>query len=64
MNTILIVDDNENIRNLIEIFLKREGFISFKAGNGEEALEIMDKTKIDLRVLDIMMPVMDGYELT
>ncbi|NLL80900.1 MAG: response regulator transcription factor [Tissierellia bacterium] len=64
MNTILIVDDNENIRKLIEIYLKREGFITFKAENGQEALDIIDKTKIDLMVLDIMMPVMDGYELT
>lgn len=64
MNTILIVDDEENIRNLIEIYLKREGFITYKAANGEEALDVMDKVKIDLVVLDIMMPVMDGYEFT
>lgn len=64
MNTILIVDDEKNIRNLIEIYLKREGFITYKAANGEEALDVMDKVKIDLVVLDIMMPVMDGYEFT
>lgn len=64
MNDILIVDDNENIRKLIEIYIKREGFSTFHAGNGEEALEIIEKHKIDLIILDVMMPVMDGYELT
>lgn len=64
MNDILIVDDNENIRKLIEIYLKREGFNIYHAANGEEALEIIDKVKIELIVLDVMMPVMDGYELT
>ena len=64
MNTILIVDDNENIRKLIDIYLKREGFNTFHAGDGEEALDVIDRHKIDLIVLDIMMPVMDGYELT
>lgn len=64
MNDILIVDDNENIRKLIEIYLKREGFKTIHAGDGQEALEIIENQKIDLIVLDIMMPVMDGYELT
>ncbi|WFA08236.1 response regulator transcription factor [Tissierella sp. Yu-01] len=64
MNTILIVDDNENIRKLVDIYLKREGFNTFHAGDGEEALDVIDRHKIDLIVLDIMMPIMDGYELT
>ena len=64
MNDILIVDDNVSIRNLIEIYLKREGFNTYHAGNGQEALDMLDKHKIDLIVLDIMMPIMDGYELT
>ena len=64
MNHILIVDDNENIRKLIEIYLKREGFNTLHASNGQEALDLIDKHKIDLIVLDIMMPIMDGYELT
>jgi DNA-binding response OmpR family regulator len=64
MNTILIVDDQENIRKLIDIYLKREGFETYHASNGEEALDVIDKHKIDLIVLDIMMPIMDGYELT
>ena len=64
MNDILIVDDNVSIRNLIEIYLKREGFDTYHAGNGQEALDMLDKHKIDLIVLDIMMPIMDGYELT
>ncbi len=63
MINILIVDDNEKIRKLIEIYLKREGFQVFHSENGEIALEVLDTTKIDLMIVDIMMPKMDGYEL-
>lgn len=63
MINILIVDDNEKIRKLIEIYLKREGFQVFHGEDGEVALEVMDKTKIDLMIVDVMMPKMDGYEL-
>lgn len=63
MINILIVDDNEKIRKLIEIYLKREGFQVFHSDNGEVALEVIDTTKIDLMIVDIMMPKMDGYEL-
>lgn len=61
MINILLVDDNEKIRKLIEIYLKRASFQVFHAGDGEEALEVLDEAKIDLIVLDIMMPKMDGY---
>jgi DNA-binding response OmpR family regulator len=63
MINILIVDDNEKIRKLIEIYLKREGFQVFHSEDGEVALEVMDKTKIDLMIVDVMMPKKDGYEL-
>lgn len=63
MINILIVDDNEKIRKLIEIYLKREGFQVFHGEDGEVALEVMDKTKIDLMIVDVMMPKKDGYEL-
>ncbi|CAK7019560.1 response regulator transcription factor [Tissierella carlieri] len=63
MTNILLVDDNEKIRKLIEIYLKKEGFQVFHGENGEEALDILDNVKIDLIIADIMMPKMDGYEL-
>ena len=64
MVTILIVDDNEKIRKLMEIYLKREGYNVLHADNGEKALEVLYANTADLIVADIMMPEMDGYELT
>lgn len=61
---ILIVDDHEKIRKLMEIYLTREGYHVLQAGNGEEALRVLDSVQADLIVADIMMPGMDGYELT
>ena len=63
MTNILLVDDNNKIRKLMEIYLKKDGFNIFHGENGEEALDVLDRTKIDLIVADIMMPKMDGYEL-
>ncbi|MCQ4924396.1 response regulator transcription factor [Tissierella carlieri] len=63
MTNILIVDDNEKIRKLIEIYLKQEGFKTFHGEDGEAALDVLDNMKIDLIIADIMMPIMDGYEL-
>lgn len=63
MTNILIVDDNEKIRKLIEIYMIREGFKVFHGEDGESALKILDEVKIDLIIADIMMPNMDGYEL-
>ncbi|MCC3868952.1 response regulator transcription factor [Terrisporobacter mayombei] len=60
---ILVVDDEKEIRNLIEIYLKNEGYTVIKASNGEEALEILKKEEVQLIVLDIMMPKMDGMEV-
>jgi DNA-binding response OmpR family regulator len=60
---ILIVDDDIKIAQLIEIYLKNEGYAAVKAINGFEALDIMDKQMIHLVVLDIMMPGMDGLEV-
>ena len=62
-NNILVVDDENEIRELLEINLKNEGYNVFKAKCGEEALEILDKEEIHLMVLDIMMPGMDGLEV-
>ncbi|MDU1567233.1 MAG: response regulator transcription factor [Clostridium sp.] len=62
-NNILVIDDEKEIRDLLEINLKNEGYNVFKASNGEKALEILDKEEIHLMVLDIMMPGMDGLEV-
>lgn len=64
MFQILIVEDNKNTARLMKAVLKRAGYEVHESGNGAEALEVMDKQHIDLIVLDIMMPVMDGYEFT
>ncbi len=61
---ILVVDDDRHTRMLLEAILKAENYTVFTATNGEEALDVMDKEHIDLVVLDIMMPKMDGYEFT
>lgn len=61
---ILVADDDRHTRMLLEAILKAENYTVFTAKDGEEALEVMDKEHIDLVVLDIMMPKMDGYEFT
>ena len=61
---ILVVDDDKNTRMYFQAVLERDGYTSSVARNGEEALEILSKEHIDLVVLDIMMPKMDGYEFT
>jgi two-component system, OmpR family, response regulator ResD len=60
--SILIVDDEENIRNLIGVYLKKEGFNIYHASNGVEALNVVKNKDIHLMILDIMMPIMDGFE--
>lgn len=62
-NNILVIDDEQEIRELLEINLRNEGYNVFKGSSGEEALEILDREKISLIVLDIMMPGMDGLEV-
>ncbi|HNZ40313.1 MAG TPA: response regulator transcription factor [Clostridia bacterium] len=64
MFNILIVEDDKNLRKLIGTVLKQNGFNVLCANDGEQALEILDSTKADLIICDIMMPNMDGYELT
>ncbi|MFL0249461.1 response regulator transcription factor [Clostridium neuense] len=60
--TILIVDDEKEIRDLIDIYLKNEGYKTLKAENGIAALELLKNNNIDLILLDIMMPKMDGIQ--
>ena len=64
MLNILVVEDNESLRKLMRIHLERFGYAVLEAGNGIEALEVLERQSIDLMVMDIMMPYMDGYELT
>ncbi|MBC6315600.1 response regulator transcription factor [Listeria grandensis] len=63
MNRILMVDDDSNIRELVTIFLEKEGFTVFNAEDGMDALAVLEKTTVDLAIIDIMMPNMDGWEL-
>lgn len=62
MVNILIVEDDNNTRRLLETILNREGYIVFKAEDGVKAMELLENHHIDLIILDIMMPNMDGYE--
>lgn len=64
MFQILVVDDDKNTRRLMEAVLKAENFAVFTAENGEKALDLMERQHIDLIILDVMMPGMDGYEFT
>ena len=60
---ILIVDDEENIRNVIKEYAKVENYLTKEASDGKEALELIKNEPFDLMVLDIMMPKMDGLTL-
>lgn len=64
MINILVVDDNDSIRKLMETYLIRDGYKVFAASDGLEALKVLDEEHIDLMIADIMMPNMDGYTLT
>jgi DNA-binding response OmpR family regulator len=61
---ILIVDDDRNTRRLYRAVLEADGYQVSEACNGNEALDVMEQEHIDLAVVDIMMPGMDGYEFT
>lgn len=60
---VLVVDDDNNICDLIEIYLQKEGYKVYKAYNGREALKQFGEKQVDIIVLDVMMPQMDGYEV-
>jgi len=63
MSTILIVDDDSPIRELASLFLRNDGFEVYEATDGVDALSRLDTVKVDLFIIDIMMPNMDGWEL-
>lgn len=60
---ILIVDDEKEIADLVEIYLQNDGFEVFKFYNGEDALRCVEETELDLAILDVMLPDMDGFSL-
>lgn len=64
MTNILIDDDDINILKLVEIHLSQEGYNVYLAKDGMEALEILQNKRCQLAVVDVMMPYLDGYELT
>ena len=64
MFNVLVVDDDKNTRLLFRAVLEAENYTVLTAANGEEALAVMDTVHVDLVVLDVMMPKMDGYAFT
>ncbi len=60
MKKILIVDDEESIRRLVDVYLKKAGFITIEARDGREALKKIEKDLPDLIILDLMLPYVDG----
>lgn len=60
MNTILIADDDSEIRDVIHVYLRNEGYHVLEAADGQEALIAIQTTPIQLVILDVMMPRMDG----
>ena len=62
-NRILLVEDDKEIREGVEIFLKSQNYIVFQAADGIEGLEIMEREEIHLAIVDVMMPRMDGITM-
>lgn len=64
MNHVLIVEDDKEIREGVEIYLKSQGYEVYQAADGREGLEVIDREEIHLAIVDIMMPRMDGITMT
>ena len=60
---ILVVDDEREIADLIEVYLKNDGYTVYKFYNGAEALRCIGETELDLAILDIMLPDIDGFHI-
>lgn len=63
MNSILVVEDELTIVQVLTTILREEGYVVYAVGNGQEALESIERQRPDLVLSDVMMPVMDGREL-
>lgn len=61
--TILVVDDEEDMRNLVEMYLLNSGYLCLQAEDGEEAIQILQQKSVDIILLDIMMPDRDGFSV-
>ncbi|MCP2033810.1 DNA-binding response OmpR family regulator [Planomicrobium sp. HSC-17F08] len=64
VHTVLVTDDDQDIRDGIEIYLKNEGYRVLKAANGLEAIQLLEENEVHVMILDIMMPKMDGISAT
>lgn len=60
----MVVDDDPHIRKLIRLYLENSNYTVLEAGNGKEALDYIGHTRVDLLIVDLMMPHIDGFELT
>ena len=63
MYNVLVCDDDREIVEAIEIYLSQEGYKVLKAYDGEEALKVLDREKVDLLIIDVMMPKLDGKKV-
>lgn len=63
MNKILVVDDEKEIANLVEVYLKNENYIVYKYYSAKDVLDDIDNLDVDLAILDVMMPEIDGFTL-
>ena len=64
MVNILVVEDNQSIQKLMVTYLEKAGYKAFEAGDGLQALAVLENNHVDMMVVDVMMPNMDGYKLT
>ena len=64
MFNVLVCDDDKEIVEAIEIYLRQEGYNVLKAYDGQEAIKILDSTEVDLLIIDVMMPKLDGIRAT
>ena len=64
MAKILVCDDDKDIVEAIDIYLTQEGYEVLKAYDGDEAIKVLKRNEVDLLIMDVMMPVMDGLEAT
>jgi two-component system OmpR family response regulator len=63
MSKILVVDDDPHIRQLVRLFLQNHGFNIYEAADGVQALTLLESVRVDMVILDLMMPNIDGWEL-
>lgn len=64
VKTILVTDDDKHVRYLVKELLMKEGFHVIEAENGADAMEMLENNTVELAIVDIMMPIIDGYQLT